>query len=123
MRITVTVKENVVKGIDDFACYTKQSRSSVVSALLELSIPVLDEMRKAFDLVKAGADEKEVLQVLRSMSDDVSKMVDDLGVEIDASPRSCNNGGQVVASEGGQNIQETDFKGFSGSSLGGDKNA
>ena len=78
MRITITVSDDVVKQIDSFAKYTGQSRSSVCGGILEISTPILDEMRSAFDLIKSGADSSLVINSLREMAkyadDEVTKL-------------------------------------------------
>lgn len=111
MRITITVSGDVVKQIDSFAEYTGQSRSSVCGGILEISTPILDEMRSAFDLIKSGADSSLVINSLREMAKNADEEVTKLEQEITANPSYCNNGGQVVASEGPISGQHSDFKG------------
>lgn len=110
MRITITVSDDVVKQIDSFAEYTGQSRSSVCGGILEISTPILDEMRSAFDLIKSGADSSLVINSLREMAKNADEEVTKLEQEITANPSYCNNGGQVVASEGPISGQHSDFK-------------
>lgn len=111
MRITITVSDDVVKQIDSFAEYTGQSRSSVCGGILEISTPILDEMRSAFDLIKSGADSSLVINSLREMAKNADEEVTKLEQEITANPSYCNNGGQVVASEGPISGQHSDFNG------------
>ena len=123
MRITITVSDDVVKQIDSFAKYTGQSRSSVCGGILEISTPILDEMRSAFDLIKSGADTSSVINSLRQMTKYADDEISKLEQETTANPSYCNNGGQVVASEGANSSQRHDFKGVSPDLKGGSGNA
>ena len=129
-RITITVSDETLAAMDDFAEHIGKSRSIACSSVLDMVVPMLDYLKTAYDFVKSGdtAGLSELVDSIGELIDETSAQFESVkgdfsGLSGGANPRSCNNGGQVVASEGPNSSQRHDFKGVSPDLKGGSENA
>ena len=101
-RITITVSDETLAAMDDFAEHIGKSRSIACSSILDMVVPMLDYLKTAYDFVKSGdtAGLSELVDSIGELLDETSAQFESVkgdfsGLSEGANPRSCNNGGQV----------------------------
>ena len=101
-RITITVSDETLAAMDDFAEHIGKSRSIACSSVLDMVVPMLDYLKTTYDLVKSGDDAglSDLVDSIGDLLGDVSAQYESVkegisGAPEGANPRSCNNGGQV----------------------------
>lgn len=101
-RITITVSDETLAAMDDFADHIGKSRSIACSSVLDMVVPMLDYLKTTYDLVKSGDDAglSDLVDSIGDLLGDVSAQYESVkegisGAPEGANPRSCNNGGQV----------------------------
>ena len=101
-RITITVSDETLAAMDDFAEHIGKSRSIACSSILDMVVPMLDYLKTAYDFVKSGdtAGLSELVDSIGELLDETSAQFESVkgdfsGLSGPANPRSCNNGGQV----------------------------
>lgn len=101
-RITITVSDETLAAMDDFAEHIGKSRSIACSSILDMVVPMLDYLKTTYDFVKSGdtAGLSELVDSIGELLDETSAQLESVkgdvsGLSGGANPRSCNNGGQV----------------------------
>lgn len=101
-RITITVSDETLAAMDDFAEHIGKSRSIACSSVLDMVVPMLDYLKTAYDFVKSGdtAGLSELVDSIGELIDETLAQFESVkgdfsGLSGGANPRSCNNGGQV----------------------------
>jgi predicted transcriptional regulator len=101
-RITITVSDETLAAMDDFAEHIGKSRSIACSSVLDMVVPMLDYLKTTYDFVKSGdtAGLSELVDSIGELLDETSAQFESVkedfsGLSEGGNPRSCNNGGQV----------------------------
>lgn len=101
-RITITVSDETLSAMDDFAEHIGKSRSIACSSVLDMVVPMLDYLKSTYDFVKSGdtAGLSELVDSIGDLLGEASAQFESVkedfsGLSEGANPRSCNNGGQV----------------------------
>lgn len=73
-RITITVSDETLAAMDDFAEHIGKSRSIACSSVLDMVVPMLDYLKTTYDFVKSGdtAGLSELVDSIGELLDETS---------------------------------------------------
>lgn len=101
-RITITVTDETLAAMDDFAEHLGKSRSAAIGAILDMMKPMIGDLKTVYSTILAG-DPNEINHMVEQLGGFLDVAQDEYeslragisGASGSANPRSCNNGGQV----------------------------